>query len=79
MTIISGKDASVLSYLARHRSIDATRTRRLLAPLKGEALAVGKALSGTGTNKRASKAAKGLRIWADTNDKIAGNVAKERR
>ena len=46
MPIISGKDASVLSYLARYRDVDDARTRRLLAPLRGEALAVGRALAG---------------------------------
>jgi hypothetical protein len=79
MTIMSGKDASVLSYLARHRSIDESRRRRLLAPLTGEALAVGKALVGTRSNKRASKAATALRKWADENNEIAETVVRRKR
>lgn len=79
MPIISSKDASALSYLARHRSVDSARATEMSAGLKGEALAVAKALTGKRGNKRASRSARALQDWADSNDQIALTISKRRR
>jgi hypothetical protein len=79
MPTISAYEATLLSYLARHRNIPASQRRRLMANLKGESLKVAKELeSKRPSRRRASRAvrtAQGLRSWARTNDKLAFKMA----
>jgi hypothetical protein len=77
MTTVSGKDAAILAYLARHKRVSADRSSRLTANLKGEALSVAKALIGKrSSSKRASTTARALRRWADDNDAIVTSTVR---
>jgi hypothetical protein len=75
MPTISGYEATLLSYLARHSNIPPAQRRRLMSKLKGEALKVAKELESKRRPRRAStragRTARGLRLWARTNDKLA--------
>jgi hypothetical protein len=71
MPMISDKDAALLAYLARHKNASLARKRKIRAGLKGNALAVAKALTGQHSTKAGKDAAFGLFSWAADNDKIA--------
>jgi hypothetical protein len=79
MPTISAYEATLLSYLARHRNIPVSQRRRLMANLKGEALKVAKELESNRPSRsratRAMRTARGLRSWAKTNDKLAFKMA----
>lgn len=79
MPTISPYEATLLSYLARHRNVPPAQRRRLMAKLKGEALKVAKELESKQPSRtrvsRAVRTARGLRSWAKTNDRLAFKTA----
>jgi hypothetical protein len=74
MPTITPYEATLLSYLARHRDIPPAQRRRLMAKLTGEALKVAKELESNQPSRtrisRAMRTARGLRSWAKTNDRL---------
>lgn len=72
MPTITPYEATLLSYLARHTNLPLAQRRRLMAKLKGKALQVAKELeSGEYRETHSRRTARGLRTWAETNNKLA--------